>query len=247
MVVFGAIVKKPQIRVVMSDLNDRVRAVFDRCSESPRPARCGAGPRFVPVDPDKPRPTSEHQPPAGRDRTSRRPLVAASALDDSRLDSAKLRGRSASATHTDRRVAAFDPLLNIQDANVPLPHVQGVADAEELLLPVQLELVKRFRPRLPPEATNFLTVYTNDVAQIAVPPENRAEHVVKLAERQVIGDRDQADDHRAHLAQNRSQNQAFEGGCFNHLSRLLGSRPPTFWRSPSWRERQKVGGRNIAG
>jgi hypothetical protein len=42
----------------------------------------------------------------------------------------------------------------------------------------------------------------------------------------LIGDRDQADDHRAHLAQDRSQNQAFEGGCFNHLSRLLGSPDP---------------------
>jgi hypothetical protein len=40
----------------------------------------------------------------------------------------------------------------IQDANVPLPHVQGVADVEELLLPVQLKLVQCFRPRLPPEA-----------------------------------------------------------------------------------------------
>jgi hypothetical protein len=30
----------------------------------------------------------------------------------------------------------------------------------------------------------------------------------------LIGDREQADDHRAHLAQNRSQNQAFEGGVF---------------------------------
>jgi (S)-citramalyl-CoA lyase len=46
---------------------------------------------------------------------------------------------------------------------------------------------------------------------------------VKFVERHLIGDRDQADDHRAHLAQNRSQNQAFEGGCFNHFSRLLGS------------------------
>jgi len=54
-----------------------------------------------------------------------------------------------------------------------------------------------------------LIMHTNDVAQIAVPPENRAEHVVKFVERHLIGDRDQADDHRAHLAQNRSQNQAF--------------------------------------
>ena len=95
-------------------------------------------------------------------------------------------------------MVAFDPLLNIQDANVPLPHMQRVEDVEELLLPVQLELVQRFRPRLPPEAINFLTVYTNDVAQIAVPPENSAEDVVKFVERHLIGDRDQADDHRAH-------------------------------------------------
>jgi hypothetical protein len=38
------------------------------------------------------RPTSEHQPPAGRDRTLRRPLVAASALDGSRLDRRKIPG-----------------------------------------------------------------------------------------------------------------------------------------------------------
>ena len=53
--------------------------------------------------------------------------------------------------------------------------MQGVADVEELLLPVQLKPVQCFRLRLSPEAINFLTVHTNDVAQIAVPPENRAE------------------------------------------------------------------------
>src|ERR1700736_716154 len=142
--------------------------------------------------------------------------------------SAKLRGRSAAAAHADRRVVAFDPVLNIQDANVPLPHIQGVADVEELFLSVQLELVQRFRPRLPPKAVELLTVHTNDVAQITVPPEDNAEHVVEFGERHVIGDRDQADDHRAHLAQNRSQNQAFEGDCFSHLSRLLDRPTPDF-------------------
>src|SRR6266481_3533696 len=33
------------------------------------------------------------------------------------------RRRSAAAAHTDRRVVTFDPFLNIQDANVPLPHM----------------------------------------------------------------------------------------------------------------------------
>src|SRR5271165_3511312 len=59
-------------------------------------------------------------------------------------------------------MVAFDPLLNIQDANVPLPHMLGVADVEELFLPVQLKLVRCFRPRLPPEAINFLTLHTKD-------------------------------------------------------------------------------------
>ena len=94
---------------------------------------------------------------------------------------------------------------------------------------MQLELVQCFGPRLPPEAVELLTVHTNDIAQIAVPPEDSAEHVVEFEERHVIGDRDQADDHRAHLAQNRTQNQAFEADCFSHLSRLPRiARPPDF-------------------
>jgi hypothetical protein len=44
----------------------------------------------------------------------------------------------------------------------------------------------------------------------------------------VIGDRDQADDHRAHLA----QNQAFEGDCFSHFSRLLDRPTPDFLALP---------------
>jgi hypothetical protein len=70
-------------------------------------------------------------------------------------------------------------------------------------------------------------MHTNDVAQIA-PPEDSAEHVVEFGERHLIGDRDQADDHRAHLAQNRSQNQAFEGSCLKHPSRLLDRPTPDF-------------------
>src|ERR1700693_484125 len=74
----------------------------------------------------------------------------------------------------------------------------------------------------------LLAVHTNDVAQITVPPEDNAEHVVEFGERHVIADRDQADDHRAHLAQHRSQNQAFAGGSFNHHSRLLDRPTPDF-------------------
>jgi len=58
-------------------------------------------------------------------------------------------------------------------------------------------------------------MHTNDVTQIAVPPEDNAEHVVEFGERHVIGDRDQADDPRAHLPQNRSQNH------YIHISKGL--------------------------
>jgi len=52
---------------------------------------------------------------------------------------------------------AVDSSLSIQDANVSLPHMQGVADIEELVLPMQLELVQCFRPRLSPETVELLT------------------------------------------------------------------------------------------
>ena len=40
--------------------------------------------------------------------------------------------------------------------------------------------------------------------------------------------RGSADDDQAHLRENRWQNQAFEGNCFNHLSRLLRRDPRLF-------------------
>jgi hypothetical protein len=53
----------------------------------------------------------------------------------------------------------------------------------------------------------------------------------------VIGDRDQADDHRAHLA----QNQAFEGDCFSHFSRLLDRPTPDFLALSWWVEARIFG------
>ncbi len=55
--------------------------------------------------------------------------------------SAKLRGRGTLSAYTDGRMVAFDAVLNIEDAYVPLPHLQCVADVEKLFLPVQPELM----------------------------------------------------------------------------------------------------------
>src|SRR5260221_1551795 len=139
---------------------------------------------------------------------------------------AKLRWRSAAATEADRHEVIFSSFLNVQDSNIPLPQIQGVSDVKELFLSAQFEFVQAFRSCFPAEAVELLTVDTNDIAEIAVPPEDGAKYFVEFWELQLIGDRYQADDHWADLAQNRSQNQAFEGDCFNHLSRLLGPLDP---------------------
>jgi hypothetical protein len=66
--------RKPAISIAGSE-----EGAARKPAESPRPAQCGADPRSAPIDPGRPRPRSEHQPPAVRDRTVRPPLVAASA------------------------------------------------------------------------------------------------------------------------------------------------------------------------
>src|SRR5271167_646348 len=122
---------------------------------------CGADPRSVPIDPSRPRPTSEHQPPAERDRTLRRPLVAASALDGSRLDPRKIPGaQRLGRLNTPARGRLRRP-PEYPRPERPIPTCAGVANVEELLLAVQLKLVQCLRPRLPPEAINFLTVHAN--------------------------------------------------------------------------------------
>ncbi len=110
----------------------------------------------------------------------------------------------------------FDAVLNIHNANIPLPHMQRVADVQELFLPAQFEFVQSFGSRLPSKAVELLTVDADNVAQIAVPAKNGAEDIVEFGQLQVVGDRDQADYHRAHLMENGSQDQAFGGDCVSH-------------------------------
>jgi hypothetical protein len=95
----------------------------------------------------------------GRSRTAEQvvqilvedPLVGASALDDSRLDPCKTPEAQRRGLPQIGAQSPSTPVLNIQDPNVPLPHIKGVADVEELFLSVQLELLQWFRPRLAPK------------------------------------------------------------------------------------------------
>ena len=75
----------------------------------------------------------------------------------------------------------------------------SLALTDKLFLPVQLELIQCFRLCLPPEAVELLPVEANHVAQVAAPAENGAEGVMECGELHVIGDRDQADDHRTYM------------------------------------------------
>ena len=60
--------------------------------------------------------------------------------------------------------------------------MQRVADIEELFLPMQLEFVQSFGSRLSAKAVELLAVDADDVAQIAIPAENRAKDVVEIGE-----------------------------------------------------------------
>lgn len=88
--------------------------------------------------------------------------------------------------------------------------MQRVADVEKLFLPMQFEFVQSFRSRLAAEAVEFLAVDTDDVAQIAFPAQKRAKDVVEIEELELVGDRDQTDNHRADVTENGPQDQAFE-------------------------------------
>lgn len=81
-----------------------------------------------------------------------------------------------------RELLARDRVLNIDDANIPLPHMQRVADVEKLFLPVQFEFVQSFGSRLSAKTVELLAVDADDVAQVAIPAENRAKDVVEIGE-----------------------------------------------------------------
>jgi hypothetical protein len=82
--------------------------------------------------------------------------------------------------------------------------MQGVADVEELFLPVQSELMQGAGSRLPTKAVELLGMDTENVAQIAAPSQDGAKHVVELRQTRLIGDRDLADHHGTHMPENRS-------------------------------------------
>ena len=67
--------------------------------------------------------------------------------------------------------------------------MQGVADVEELFLPVQPEFVYGFGPRLSAEAVELLTVDTNEVAKISAPSENGAKNSARQKDSQASIDR----------------------------------------------------------
>jgi len=99
-------------------------------------------------------------------------------------------------------VIAVGASFQVHHAHVPFPQVQRVANIEKRLLAVQLQLVEGLGLHLASEAVELLAMNTDDEAKIAPPTQNGAEGIVEIQELHVIGERDQADHHGAHLAKN---------------------------------------------
>jgi hypothetical protein len=94
--------------------------------------------------------------------------------------------------------------LDIDNPDIPFPHVDCVANIQEFLLAMQLEILQRLRSRGAAEAVELLAVDAKDVIQVAAPAQDGAEDFVKFDQFQIIRDRDQADDHGAQVARNHS-------------------------------------------
>ena len=111
----------------------------------------------------------------------------------------ELRWCRTAATQTNVRLVTFHSLLNVDHSDIPLPSMQRVADREELFLAVKFEFAQGFGSCLPPEAVELLSVNAEDVAEIALPSENGAHEVMEFGKLQVVGYREEANDHRVHL------------------------------------------------
>lgn len=66
---------------------------------------------------------------------------------------------------------------------------------------MELQFAKGFRPRLPAEAVELLSMDANDVAKIAFPSKKDPHDFVKSWEFHAIRNRNEANDHRAHLTE----------------------------------------------
>jgi hypothetical protein len=73
------------------------------------------------------------------------------------------------------------------------------------------------------EAVELPSVNPKGVSQVATPAQYLLEDIMQIAQFGVVAHRNQADDHRAYVAQNSSQNQSFDS---RHPSSLRHSPTP---------------------
>jgi len=76
--------------------------------------------------------------------------------------------------------------LNVHYAEFPLPHVQQVADVEELLLAMQAKLPQWLRSRATPEAVELLPVDPKGVPELATPAQYLLEDIMQIAQFSVV-------------------------------------------------------------
>src|ERR1022692_4206420 len=177
----------------------RILSVSHRGLPDNRPLRCATVPSYWRAFPGSIRSTSESQ--LRHLRLQHRTAFALPFQHQpvSRWPSTKFGRRCAAASEANWCIF-LNSTLNVEDLNVPLPPMQGVADIEKLLLPMQLELVQNFGASLATKAVALLPMDPKDITHLAAPPQNGAKDVVEVGKVDPIGHRDKPDHHWADMA-----------------------------------------------
>ena len=96
--------------------------------------------------------------------------------------------RCGATTAQAKRIWVFgrSAFLNVHDTELPLPHVQQVADVEELLLAMRAKLSQGLRSRATPEAVELLPVDPKGVSEIATPAQYPLDDIMQIAQFSVL-------------------------------------------------------------
>src|SRR5450755_2715122 len=128
---------------------------------------------------------------------------------------AVLRRRGSATAQTQRRIVAFASRFLAQNSHLPFPKIDGRGGVEKRFAGTQLELAQGSGTSGPSKAAELQALHMEDKADV-LPAENGAENLIQFVQREGVGHRDDADDHRTHVAKNSSKNQSLEGGACAH-------------------------------
>src|ERR1039457_2338690 len=117
-----------------------------------------------------------------------------------------------------RHSGASSPSLPVSWPKTRISHSQrsdGRGGVEKRFAGTQLKLAQGSGTSGPSKAAELQALHMEDKADV-LPAENGAENLIQFVQREGVGHRDDADDHRTHVAKNSSKNQSLEGGACAH-------------------------------